>query len=150
MQKFTCDYYRNKILVLRRNNPHYFSRLLSVEEIDNIIVSSNRNESKLIQRYFKGSDYWTASISINNLSLDKIHTYFQGGFSLLMNNIQKTNQNMNIIVELLQQFFGFKVNANLYFTPPSFQAFESHFDFMDTMILQISGCLLLLIYSNYD
>ena len=41
----------------------------------------------------------------------------------------------------LESLFGHRVNANLYLTPNGVkQAFETHFDWMDGIVLQITGC----------
>lgn len=42
---------------------------------------------------------------------------------------------------MLESVFGCRVNANVYLTPNGFyQAFESHFDWMDGIIIQVIGC----------
>ena len=42
---------------------------------------------------------------------------------------------------MLESLFGCKVNANVYVTPSGgTQAFETHFDWMDSIIVQITGC----------
>jgi Cupin superfamily protein len=42
---------------------------------------------------------------------------------------------------MLESLFGCKVNANVYVTPSGAnQAFETHFDWMDSVIVQIKGC----------
>jgi Cupin superfamily protein len=42
---------------------------------------------------------------------------------------------------MLESLFGCKVNANVYVTPSGAnQAFETHFDWMDSIIVQITGC----------
>jgi hypothetical protein len=39
----------------------------------------------------------------------------------------------------MKQCFGFRTNVNLYFTPKGSHAFEAHFDWMESFILQIYG-----------
>ena len=46
-----------------------------------------------------------------------------------------------LVTNMLESLFGCKVNANVYVTPSGAnQAFETHFDWMDSIIVQITGC----------
>lgn len=50
---------------------------------------------------------------------------------------------------MLESLFGCKVNANVYVTPTGAnQAFEAHFDWMDSIIVQITGCKVWRVSSN--
>lgn len=70
----------------------------------------------------------------------KVSAAFQLQFSLVVNRLHQQWKKISDITRKLEAETHFpRVSSNLYVTPPSSTAFESHWDFMDVIVVQISG-----------
>eukprot|EP00742_Colponemidia_sp_Colp-10_P008986 GILJ01009765.1.p1 GENE.GILJ01009765.1~~GILJ01009765.1.p1 ORF type:complete len:471 (-),score=58.09 GILJ01009765.1:5-1417(-) len=153
---FLSDYFQTKLLHVPRNESGYFSGLLSLEDIDwvlehgmsvyddnvdpTVAMVAGRDGS-LVKRV-KGKDgaWWTGAYPNKSLSLPVAHKAFKSGFTLIINRL---NYRWRPVAELCHRLalevFGFRTNANLYLTPARSQGFEAHFDWMESIVLQLSG-----------
>lgn len=66
------------------------------------------------------------------VTLEEARSAFQrGGFSLVINRLQKRWRSVADVSLALEDVLGHPVNANMYMTPAGRQGFEAHFDWMD-------------------
>jgi len=104
---------------------------------------------KVLKR-IRGEDgaYWSGVIPIerlikegtSQLNADLIEALFsRKNFSLLVNKVNFRDQQIGRLAENLSRDFSGIVNVNMYLTPPYSQAFEAHWDPMETIILQVHG-----------
>ena len=87
------------------------------------------------------------------MTLDRLKRHvFQGGLTLVVNKVQRYSNSVKVATEALSQTLGHHVNANLYLTSmmssQSNQGFAPHFDWMDSIIVQVTGCKRWRIYDN--
>jgi len=81
--------------------------------------------------------------------LDTAHKAFhKDGFSIIINSLDTKWMAMEKLATNFEDYFGHRTSINLYLTPPNAQAFEVHYDWMDTYILQIEGEKHWLLYDN--
>ena len=94
-------------------------------------------------------EYWTGAIPATSINASSAHRAFDHGFSVVLNRLNYRDAN---VFRLCQQFardwFGVRTNANLYLTPNGAQAFEAHFDFMESFVLQVEGQKRWRLYEN--
>ena len=64
---------------------------------------------------------------------------FNHGMSFLLNQVQQRSDGVERLCTLVEEATGFPANANLYLTPAGGVAFETHFDWMDVLVLQLHG-----------
>jgi hypothetical protein len=108
------------------------------------------SDARLLKRV-RGPDgeWWSGSPqNISRVNSSVARHYFSRGFSLILN---KLNYHSGPVAELCQDWghvFGFVTDGNLYFTPPGAQAFESHFDWMETFVLQLAGSKVWRLYAS--
>ena len=81
------------------------------------ILPSHGDTWKLVKRQYREGSWWSSSLNKSQLSLSQVYRAFNRGYSLVLNKIQHSSPNIRRIVNILQPFFGHKVNANLYITP---------------------------------
>jgi ribosomal protein L16 Arg81 hydroxylase len=66
--------------------------------------------------------------------------FFHHGYSLLVNNVERHWAPIARVARQLEKSFGLAhVSCNLYLTPPNASGFESHWDWMDAIVVQMSG-----------
>lgn len=97
-------------------------------------------------------EWWTGTVPIESLrkNFDSpenpvsnsalFQIVFQRGYSLIVN---KMNCRWKTLFKLAKYLFKnclyFPLNINMYFTPGEAQAFEAHSDWMESIIIQVSG-----------
>lgn len=117
----------------------------------------------IVRRVFKHTDgeFWTAGLPLSAVQKQKNQeggeegggeeggrvspedarkAFQRGGFSLVINRLQRRSRSVSRVALALEDVLGQLVNANLYMTPPQRQAFEAHFDWMDGECVR--ACLL--------
>eukprot|EP01043_Picozoa_sp_COSAG02_P031813 COSAG02_NODE_2094_length_9849_cov_9.775282_1_plen_598_part_00 len=72
-------------------------------------------------------------------ALDVIHGAFDHGFSVVINLLNHRLAAVGAAALELSNMLGFRVNANLYLTPSQTAGFEPHFDWMESIIVQLEG-----------
>lgn len=117
------------------------SELFQLSDLDKILHRPNL-EYRIIKKIIRDGEEWTGEIPhdmIVNPALD-VKRAFSRGFSLVINKLEKHWAAVSKFareVEMETQLN--QVTSNLYLTPPNASAFESHWDWMDVMVVQISG-----------
>lgn len=163
---FISHFWEKKPFVLNRQIKNYYKYILSLEVIDFIInttttvydtcdlladypcqpISPNANpitsqDLKIAKRVSNNGKWITGLLPVKELSLSDIHVaVHQHHFSIILNRINFRWPALGKVCNLISEsIFGYRTNANMYLTPPNTQAFEYHFDWMHSFILQISG-----------
>lgn len=139
-----------KPAVLRRRNPNFYKSLFDMQEVDDILLYGKRTANnsapllhgkdyRLVRRVFRDGEYWTGVITSTNVSLSDAKNYFNQGFTLIIDEVQAYSPAVQFFAQMLEAVLGWRVNVNLYLSPVKSQGFEAHFDWMDSLILQIVG-----------
>jgi ribosomal protein L16 Arg81 hydroxylase len=71
--------------------------------------------------------------------VDKVRDAWRDGYSIVVNGLGQHWEPAASFTASLQEELHHPVNINLYATPPGSQAFDPHYDVMDSFILQLSG-----------
>ncbi|CAN0376400.1 unnamed protein product [Ectocarpus sp. 12 AP-2014] len=83
------------------------------------------------------------------VSLEEARKAFRrGGFSVVINRLQRRWRGVLRASRALEDVLGQPVNANLYMTPPQSQGFEAHFDWMDGIVVQLTGSKTWILYDE--
>lgn len=115
------------------------------------------SDLRLVQRVMAADgEYWSAVYPLtrvpNETPIDGRFTrrLVEQGFTLVLNRMNYRYAPIaDLCTRLTNEYFGFRIQANLYLTPGvgTHQGFEAHFDFMDNMVVQLVGSKL---WSLYD
>lgn len=154
---FFRDYWEQDVLHMRPSSRERFSLLaLNINAVDGIIASASslvghgdtpalyQRDVKVVRRHRtpSGESFtqgYQPPAPHGNVSLKVVHSMFKRGFSVVVNALNHRHTAVSQLCEELSAHFGVKVNANLYFTPPSAEAFDPHMDWMDSFVLQLEG-----------
>lgn len=136
--------------------------MLNMFTLDNIddIFSSNPDlkhghggDFLVCKKQFRENEDWLGIVNKEKLSRDEALAAFnRKGFSLVINGMQKRWGNIATYARIFQsEMYSNHISVNLYLTPPAYgvdgenelpqahNGFEPHYDWMDVIILQVSG-----------
>lgn len=140
---FFANYYEQKHLLIRRNDPNYFSHLLSYQKLDELLFSTDLHHPQLrivnnATEKFPDPKTYTVKNSTRIDPLKFLRHYRQGStmvFSAAHERIFSLRQLTNQIGAYLQH----PLQTNIYLTPHNAQGFAPHYDTHDVFVLQFAG-----------
>jgi bifunctional lysine-specific demethylase and histidyl-hydroxylase NO66 len=137
---FFARIYEREALVIAHDAPTHFSDLLSLDDIDRIVTSTDLREGQLdmadASRTLARSDYLDASGLVDRGAVAERH---RDGATIIL---QQAHQHQPMLARFcrgLEHVFSAHVQTNIYLTPPNAQGFRTHFDNHDVFVIQISG-----------
>ena len=145
---FRRDFYERHLCLVARADPGYYLDLLGVRDLDLVLGTHNviHPEISLV----RGEDeipkslYTCGSSRIDPLLVAK---QFDEGATIIFNQLQHRVPVLAEFCASLGQFFGSRLQTNVYLTPPNAQGFQPHWDTHDVFVLQVLGRKL---WSAYD
>lgn len=78
----------------------------------------------------------------------KVEVFLSAGASLVANDILSDHEPLTRVGECLSQAFGAGIGANIYCSFQGVQAFGTHFDFHDVVVIQTEGTKVWNLYEN--
>ena len=145
---FFKEYYEKKFLHVSRNNPLYFNNVLNVDDIGlhlqnkllRLPTISLVNNGNMVHE-----SLWSKDRTLNGVSLgkmadnDKVFDYFNTGCTITLNDAHRYLGNLINFCTALEKELKFRVQTNIYITPPGAQGFDIHYDTHDVFALQVFG-----------
>jgi hypothetical protein len=141
----------------QRNDPDYFEEVLTIADIDAFL-----GQQILIPESIKivdtGSNVpaekWTRSDTLINGTIrivvdnQKLFDQFNNGKTIIINSAERSIPRLGRACQVMEQQLKFRVQANIYITPPGSQGFATHYDPHDIFLMQIKGPKTWLIYNS--
>lgn len=156
LSEFFSQYWEKQPLHISRNNPNYYSGLLSVKDIDTLLqlgkpkyprVKLGRNKGGFSLDLLAGME--TTSIQDYGVpSIQRLYDYYSKGDTLVIYKLEEYWKPLAKVCRDLAQWFSFPISATLFLTPKNAQGFLPHFDHVDIFILQVEGSKLWRIYNT--
>jgi len=87
----------------------------------------------------KGSSIDVPKKPNGTLDIQKVWEYYYGGASIILNSIYLFDDRIKDLCNQLQYELGHRLQTNAYFTPANAQAFSTHYDVHDVVVLQLHG-----------
>ena len=124
-----------------------YENLLTLSDINNFF-SRNDLQLPFIRMAKDGNpvpyEEYLLDISAANgfdriINVDKVLSKYHNGTTIILNAGQLIFNNLRKLCSKLEDFFNFRINANIYITPKNNQGFTPHVDGHDVIILQIEG-----------
>jgi len=128
-------------------------RLFAIDELDGLLARAaslyddvrspmkNQHDVSLMKVVMRNGEPWTGKLGKVNetVPLATLKQGFNKGFTLLLNGLQARVPSIDALCQEVESFTRGRTNANLYLTPNSAQGFETHYDWFDGIVLQLSG-----------
>ncbi|XP_055704225.1 bifunctional lysine-specific demethylase and histidyl-hydroxylase NO66 [Phlebotomus papatasi] len=136
---FLETYWEKKALLVSRNNPLYFKKLVSLKGIDEVL----RNESVLFTENIDITLYEDGERKTLNETgramASNVWESYREGCSVRFLNPQIFFREIHLLDATVQEYFECMVGSNMYLTPPNSQGFAPHYDDIEAFILQVEG-----------
>lgn len=119
--------------------PHTLASWFQIENLDEVLAQPNV-EYKLVKKVWRDGREKLGIVPPEILEQRGALTFFHNGFSLVVNKLERHWGPVAQMARQLEQHFGLShVSCNLYLTPSNASGFESHWDWMDVIVVQMSG-----------
>lgn len=137
---FFRDYWEKTPLVVKRDDPKYFSSLLSVDEIDRVITTTDIRYPNLTlknaDRPVTADDY---TMDGDALDVAKVYQLYAEGATITLAYLDTVIPELTSLCRALEGEFSFPFQANVYLTPAGAKGAKHHFDSHDVFVLQLLG-----------
>ena len=156
-EEFFQDHWEKKFVHHSHSNPGYFDKVLSIADIDSFLCQQNLIPDG-IKLMNKGTSIpaagWTRSDTLIDGTIktvvdpEKLLELFDKGATIIINSAERSIARLSDACRALEQELKFKVQSNIYITPPNSQGFAMHYDPHDIFLMQIKGPKTWLIYDT--
>lgn len=137
---FFRDYWERSPLVVKRGERDYFSSLLSFDEIDRIITTTDIRYPNLTlknaDRTVTANDY---TMTGDALDVAKVYQLYADGATITLAYLDTVVPELTSLCRALEGEFSFPFQANVYLTPAGAKGAKHHFDSHDVFVLQLLG-----------
>ena len=136
---FWANYFERSALLISRNNPEHFQKLLSSGELFDLIQHSHLEYEKDIKLVKNGQTHFTRA-NQEAKAAEVIEAFLEGS-SVVFNKVHRKNRNANVykFLQDLERTFRVFCGANAYLSPPQSQCFLHHYDQQQFFVLQLEG-----------
>jgi ribosomal protein L16 Arg81 hydroxylase len=138
--EFFNSYFESQRLLVRRNRPDYFDDLLTCDDVDRILTTtqSKREDVGVVNaaNKVKTSDYVSGDGRVN---VDQVFRLHEAGGTIILNHLHRRHPPLSELCAALELEFSAPFQTNIYLTPARAQGFHPHFDTHDVIVLQLAG-----------
>lgn len=137
---FFNESFEKKHVVVHRNDPAYYSQLVSVDDIDRVVTTMGLStpEVNVVQA--------NASITPEDFAYEsgfidavRVNQLFADGATIILSGLQERLPTLARFCRALENVFSSRIQTNIYLTPAHSQGFPSHYDSHDVLVLQVEG-----------
>lgn len=158
-QEFLDFYLEQQPLVISRNNPHYFEKLLTLYDLNELmshaenlgrldVVLVNAGKKYQLSDYAKVETVGNVHIK-SSLNISKaLQLLIQDKATIVINQAINEWLPLRTLAANYAQELNTIPGANIFIAPPNAECFGAHFDEHDLFILQIYGSKHWRIYEN--
>jgi len=137
---FFSRHWERQPLLVNRNQPEYFSRLLSLDEVDRVLTTLDRRYPdvtlKNASREITEDDY---TVGGDALDIARVYQLFREGSTIALAFLDNVVPALTALARSLESEFSFPFQTNVYLTPPAAQGAKPHYDTHDVFVLQVEG-----------
>lgn len=147
-KEFFERYFEKQPLVIKRNQLNYYRELLSLDEIDRVITTLDRDADEIILKNAKRdltADDYTVD---EQLDVAKVYQLFGEGSTITLAFLDTVVPQLTQFCRSLEKEFSCPFQTNIYLTPPNAQGAKAHYDTHDVFVLQITGSKKWVIYGT--
>lgn len=139
-EEFVNSYWEQAFLHVERHNKNFYSRLLTLGDVDKILDCHKPEYGNL--RVAKSSNFLNPEAYMSTdgrVKLNSVYRHYADGYSVVLKRIHQCWNPISRLCFNLSKTLSHTVQANMYLTPKYSNAYNPHIDTHDVLILQISG-----------
>lgn len=140
LEEFRARYWEKDFLFISRNDPSFYESLFSLQDVDRCIFSRRTDPRPALTLAPPSQQGQPArQYRVSEVTMDNLYSAFHGGATIRLERLQESWAPIALLVAALEEVLAARLNVNFYLTPPSSQGFKIHYDYHDTLILQVDG-----------
>lgn len=121
-------------------NPSWPQNLLDISAIEHLVAFRHYGQNvSMAKTVFECSSNRAKFESQSSANPDAIVQAWYDGATVIVSQVHHRDTQVALYVQNLTVAFQHEVGANLYFTPPNSQGFNTHVDDHDVFVLQLEG-----------
>ncbi len=137
---FFAEHWERAPLHARHEDAGALAEALDCRDVDHLIARAASWNAASLEIVSHGDRHFAANaIKSIPVRAQAAANAFGTGSSLRIRGVQQFLPRLDLLMRDLEQFFGFPLNANLYYSPPGTAALNVHFDAHDALVLQLAG-----------
>jgi ribosomal protein L16 Arg81 hydroxylase len=140
---FLAEYWEKQPLLIQRNQPNYYSDILTLEDVDHVLANSSLNEHELrlvadgeettLDQLLRG----TVEGRINGV--EALFDRYRTGATVNMMFLNERWPPLARVCRMLATELSAGIHANVYLTPPGTRGLTPHHDTHDVFVLHLYG-----------
>lgn len=131
--------WENRFLHVKRNDPKYYSNLISIGTIDKMLKNNIIEFTKNIDITSYVAGVRETKNPQGRAMPSEVWDFYEQGCSIRLLNPQTYIEEIYKMNGTLQEFFHCMTGANVYLTPANSQGFAPHYDDIEAFVLQVEG-----------
>lgn len=143
-EDFLRTHWEQRHLRVHREEPDYFSGLLTLDGIDQVLSLAGLDLDN-IRVVVQGKETPVAELAGGRgrnsraNSLEALYQRYRDGSTITVNALEDRNETLQRVAVALGRELGARAQMNVYLTPPHAQGFAAHYDTHDVFIAQVYG-----------
>jgi ribosomal protein L16 Arg81 hydroxylase len=148
-ETFFAEFFEKKHLVIRREDRGYYSGLLSLNDIDDVLTRQILPMDDL-NMVNNGKAIPTEEYTVQAGHVDPVRVaqHFSEGATVILPGLQRRIPQLAAFCRSLETVFSCDLQTNIYLTPDNAQGFKPHYDSHDVIVLQAHGTKTWRIYES--
>jgi ribosomal protein L16 Arg81 hydroxylase len=143
VETFLHEYWEKQPLVLHRDDPGFYSNILTLADIDHILTNSSLNDADL-RLVAEGQETSvgellpdTTEAKVNGLEM--LFARYRAGATVNVMFLHERWPPLTELCQTLSEHLSAGVHANVYLTPPGSRGLTPHHDTHDVLVMQLYG-----------
>lgn len=139
-EEFFSEYYEKKGLTVSRNDPDFFSSVLTLDRLDEYITTASPHYPQIgvidARRDVPASEF---TVNGDRIDVARLYQLFADGSSMVFPALHYKIPELQALCRAVEQVFDAPFQTNIYLSPPNAQGFRIHYDTHDVFVLQVAG-----------
>lgn len=145
---FLADAWERETLVLERGNEAYYAELLSLEDVDRILTTTDlrypairmvKDGAAVPLGAYTADVPWGSGTFSHVADVERVLGLYAAGTTIVLQALHRSWPAVRDMCRYLEARLGHRVQTNLYLTPPAAQGFSPHYDTHEVFVLQLAG-----------
>ena len=137
---FVREYWEKKPLHIHRDDPKYYSDLLTLDDMDRVLTLSDSRLAR-VRVVIAGKETPIAQLgrSAGQHALEALYEQFRNGSTIVVNALESRWESLRRLSSTLGAELTVRLQMNIYLTPAGNQGFAPHYDMHDVFVAQVHG-----------
>ncbi len=146
---FMAEHFERRHLVIHRNDPSYYSALLSLDDIDHVLSTQVLPTAELqLVNQSQPVDEEAYCLASGHVDPIRATQQFEAGATMILPALHRRLPGLAGFCRALEAVFNCDLQTNIYLTPADAQGFRTHYDSHDVLVLQCHGTKTWRIYDS--